>query len=258
MADKLEAVIVCDGYGDFLEHTVPITKSIFDNVIIVTGKGDNYTEMVCKKYDVDYVVGYNHKHNDRFNKALAINHGLAHLSLTGWVVHLDADIVLPYGFKNWFQQTTTLKEDTIYGMDRFNANFDQWEQVKKTDWMHKTRDWGYIIPPPSDLPVNPSLKMGARVGHGLYHSWLPIGFFQMWHAKFKNRYPNKQQSDMEHTDLLHASYWPPDKRILIPDFFCLHLTTTTQMGHNWQGRKSAPFGMPGLKIQSNYIGKNDK
>mgnify|MGYP000084204964 CR=1 FL=1 len=252
MNKKLEAVIVCDGYGDFLHETLPFTKVVADDIVVVTSKEDSYTQRVCKKLDVRYVISYVHKYNDSFNKARAINYGLAHLELKDWWLHLDADIVLPMSYKKWFNEAH-LEKNKIYGVDRFNVNYDQWQQVKKTDWLDRTREWGFLISPPSDLKITPQIKMGSRVGHADYHGWIPIGFHQLSHSSERNRYPNKQQSNMEHTDLLFASHYPPENRILVGDTFLLHLTTDSKMGVNWEGRKSKAFGNPSLMpINTNY------
>ncbi len=245
MAKRLDVVIVSDGYGDFLETTLPYTKLFADNIVVATGMDDTYTQKVCKKNDVTCVPTYVHKYNDTFNKALAINHGLAHLALDSWILHLDADIVVPPGFKRWFNEAHLL-DNTIYGVDRFNCSYDQWLQIEATDWLFRTREWGFMIDPPSNLRITPPVKLGSRIGHGSYHGWVPIGFFQLWAAKHKNRYPLKQQSDMEHTDLLQSAHFPPNQRRLIPDFFALHLVTTNQHGANWAGRKSPAWGNPSL------------
>ena len=252
MSKKLDVVIVCDGYGDFLEHTLPYTKLFADDIVVVTGMDDKYTEIVCKKNDVTFIKTYVHKYNDKFNKALAINHGLAHLGLDSWVLQLDADIIVPPVFRKWFSEAHLI-ENRIYGVDRFDCNFEQWTKLKnETDWLFRSREWGFLIHPPSD--VNKDLKLSCRVGHKAYHGAVVIGFFQLFNAKYKNRYPTKQQADMEHTDLLHSSFYPPENRYLIPDFFTLHLTTDKKMGINWKGRQSKLFGKPSLMGITNPYG----
>lgn len=241
MADKLEAVIVCDGYGDFLEHTLPYTKSVVDYTVVVSSEEDKYTQKVCKSLDVECVIGYAHKYDSKFDKARAINHGLSHLELKDWWMHLDADIMLPPGYKRWFNESK-LDKKKIYGADRFNCNYSQYEQLKKTDWFNHTRQWGYIIVPPSDLQIVPPLTMGARVAHGNYHGWVPIGHNTLVHSSEISRYPNKNNAGAEHTDLLFASHFKPENRVLIPDLFVIHLTTDQRMGANWEGRTSPKFG----------------
>lgn len=245
MSKKLEVVIVSDGYGDFLHETLPFTKAISDDIVVVTSKEDQYTQRVCRKLDVRCVVSYVHKYNDVFNKARAINYGLAHLELKDWWLHLDADIVLTPGYRRWFNEAH-LEQNKIYGADRFNVDHNQWTQLKNTDWLDRTRDWLFLISPASDLNINPPIKLGSRVGHGDFHGWLPIGHNQLVHSSERIRYPNKQQANMEHTDLLFASHYPPNCRVLIPDLFVIHLMTDNKMSTNWGGRKSPAFGSPNL------------
>jgi hypothetical protein len=253
---KLEVVMVCDGYGDFLEHTLPFTKRISDKIIVVTGKEDKYTQTICRLNDVECLPTYIHRYDGGFEKALAINHGLAHLELKGWVMHMDADIVLNNAFRLWFQETN-LDKECIYGIDRFNLNYEQWEELKKTDWLDRTRHWSYLITPVSDMNLSVQAKLGSRVAHGAYKGWCPLGFAQLYWGPKKPRYPTKQQSGAEHCDLLHSVFWEPNKRILIPDAFAIHLTTSNKQGINWKGRKSKIFGKPKYKNISIVYGEEN-
>jgi len=232
----LEAVIVCDGYGDFLEETIPYTLRSVNRLVVVTSKDDNRTKRICSKLDVNCVEGWNHKRED-FDKAKAINHGLAHLRCSDYILHQDADMILPDAFREWFLTSKCVNPKNIYGVDRFDCrNRAELRKVMDKGWAHSRLDWRFMIQPPHGLPFC------TRVGHGDYEGWVPIGFFQLWHGSQRTRYPVKPGASAERTDLLFAANWPPENRILIPDFYAIHLMTDPKMGANWKGRKSPKWG----------------
>lgn len=235
----LEAVVVCDGYSDFLEETLPYTRRHVNRLVVVTGQEDKATIKLCNRLDVRCVTTWVHqREGGRIDKASAINHGLAHLGCDGWLLHLDADIVLPDRFSDWLGEHP-LETNKIYGVDRWDVlGADLWDRCRQHDWMHHRREHGFMIQnPPREL----GLRAAARVGHGAYGGWLPIGYFQLWHGSVVKRYPCKPNADCEHTDALFASQWSPRNRILIPDFYVLHLLTSLEFGANWNGRKTPCF-----------------
>ena len=48
----LEAVSVCLHYDDFLEQTIRVNQSLFDDWVVVTAKEDQATRDVCTRYGV--------------------------------------------------------------------------------------------------------------------------------------------------------------------------------------------------------------
>ena len=94
---KLEAVLVCDHYSDFLRCTLPANKHIFDRIVVVTATLRTvYTQRICEFHHVECVQtdALNSRWN-KFCKGAGINEGLNRLDQDAWVVHLDADIWLP-------------------------------------------------------------------------------------------------------------------------------------------------------------------
>lgn len=229
---QLEAVIVCDNYSDFLEVTIPHTLRNVNKLVVVTSKTDGDTKKLCAKLDVTCIEGWNHR-RDGFDKARAINHGLAHLSCKNYLLHMDADVIIPDVFADWFTTSHILKPENIYGVDRYECKSQKsLDEVFKTGWVHARKEWRYMIQPPYNL------KPSTRVAHSDYEGWLPIGYFQLWHGSQQTRYPLKRDADAEHTDVLFAANWMPENRILIPDFYAIHLSTDDGVGANWHGRKT--------------------
>ena len=93
---KIECVIVCDGYGDFLRQTLPRHPPLFDRIVVVTGFDDAETLALCRQLSVECIPSdVQHKDGDAFNKGRMIDLGLSYCRRDDWVVHLDADMYLP-------------------------------------------------------------------------------------------------------------------------------------------------------------------
>lgn len=230
---RLEAVIVCKDYSDFLEETLPRNLQHLDHVVVVTHPDDKRTISLCKKHGIGLVkTEVMHHGGAPFNKGRAIRLGMSHLCHDGWLIHMDADTLLPDRFRNALQQSH-LQKDCIYGADRLNVkNYESWKEHKnkrRPQWQH-----GCLLMPTEQFPL------GVRLVHGIY-GYCPIGYFQMWHASNQMQYPINQGS-AEHTDVLFAVQWPREKRVLLPEVFVYHLESEqSQMGANWKGRKTKPF-----------------
>lgn len=231
---RLEAVSVCLNYDDFLEQTIRVNQSLFDDWVVVTAKEDQATRNVCERHGVRIALCPYFERNERFAKALAINIGLAHLRLEDWVVHLDADTALPRNTRKHLANVE-LDPQNIYGIDRVDCpSLEAWKSYltdpdpyAKHYFYHGPHDW----------------RIGSRVGHFDYGGYAPIGFFQLWNrASGITRYPSVQGCDAEHTDMLHALQWPRSQRVLIPEITAVHLSTGSKdWGVNWHGRKSPRF-----------------
>ena len=233
---KIEAVIVCQNYGDFLAHTLPENINHFDRLVVVTHPDDKETIDVCNRFSVDCVKTTEmHSDGDKFNKGRCINLGLGHLRGMDWILHLDADIVLPHRFRDMLHRTK-LDKNNIYGADRMNVyGHDHWVENKHKLIPHYSN--GYFVEPKKEFP------MGARIIHHEL-GYTPIGYFQLWHKSLGRRYPINQ-GNAEHTDVLFAVQWPRANRILLPEVVVCHLESEAgpqEMGKNWDGRTTRRFG----------------
>ncbi len=125
---KVEAVLVCDRYSDFLRCTLPANKHLFDRIVVVTSAEDRDTQRICEFHHVECVKtdALNSRWN-RFCKGAGINEGLSRLDRDAWVVHLDADIWLPPQTR-LLLQNANLDPSMIYGIDRFSVKgYAQWD-----------------------------------------------------------------------------------------------------------------------------------
>jgi len=117
---RLEAVVVCENYSDFLEETLPFNLPHVDRLVVVTSHEDERTRALCTKWSVECVVTDMFSEGGRsFGKGPAINIGLSSLRCTGWILQLDADIVLPLTFRNMLDKAG-LQRDHLYGCERAN------------------------------------------------------------------------------------------------------------------------------------------
>ena len=232
---NVEAVTTCVGYGDFLAQTLRRNKHHFNRVVVVTSFDDAETIEVCRRNSVvcrptDVHTRFN---NDEFNKGRLIDFGLGYCRRDGWLVHLDADMVLPPDTRGWLERVQ-LDESCIYGIDRvLCVGWDAWQKFDASS--HDFHDYHCRV-------HIPSMPMGHRISIPEYGGYLPIGYFQLWHGKHGRRYPLEQGSG-EHSDVLHAMQWPTDKRRLIPEIVGVHLESEpSQLGANWSGRTTKRFG----------------
>src|ERR1039458_6461251 len=115
---KIEAIIICKNHGDFLAHSLPENIQHLDRIVVVTSPDDWETRNLCNKYSIDCLdTEVFHEDGDAFNKGRGINLGKSHLRCDDWLLHLDADIVLPHRFRNMLDRAK-LDKSCIYGADR--------------------------------------------------------------------------------------------------------------------------------------------
>jgi len=233
---KIEAVTTCVRYTDYLAHTILWNKQHFDNLVVVTDKADTWTQNLCEHHWTKCVVTDAFYANERaFVKSAGINAGLASLDCDGWIVHIDADIVLPPRTRELLGRAVRDPE-TIYGIDRLNVtSFEDWLLYLS----HPEIQFGKI----GFVNFN-CFPIGTRVVPE--EGWSPIGFFQMWNPRSSGRFVYPDHGAADRSDMEFSRQWPREKRQLIPEIIGLHLGTPRPkgggMGVNWRGRVSQPFG----------------
>lgn len=233
---KIYAVTVCVNYSDFLAHTLPHNKQLFDRYVVVTDRKDWKTKKLCDHYNVHCVqtdVFYDDDHT--LNKGKGINEGLKHMPKDGWYLHLDADIWLPPLTREILHRAE-LDPATLYGIDRMMCpNHDEWIKYKTAP---EPINEGWVFVHPTAFPV------GVRIAQYKGEGYLPIGFFQLWNPASSGiwTYP-EMHGAVDRSDVVFAKRWKRSKRGFIPEVLGIHLDSEdTKMGTNWSGRKSAEFG----------------
>lgn len=235
---KIEGVIVCINYSDFLKVTLPTNRHMFDKLVVVTDTKDVETHKTCEFYNV-HCIKTDAFYRDGLvpNKALGINVALKELSLSGWVIQLDADIWLPPMTRDVLEKLP-LKNDSIYGIDRMMCNsFKEWHQFislrQSTSGIHE----GWIYLHLHHFPI------GQRIVQYHGDGYMPIGYFQMWNPKGSkiDSYP-VEICGFDRTDVRHLKQFSREKRGFIPELVCIHLASEDHaMGQNWRGRTTRDF-----------------
>lgn len=244
---EIEAVTVCVGYADFLAETVKWNKKFIRKWMIVTEPGDTDTLSVCHRHNLDTLTTYDFRRNGRamhegkvFNKGRAIQRGLNALSCKAWVLHLDADIVLPPEFMDAMEMAH-LDEGKIYGCDRqMVVGWDAWQRIQASGYRQHGMHC-YVLP-------HDKYPVGTRWASPR-DGYVPIGFFQLTHGSNLTRsgiwnrpYPD-HHGHAARSDVQFGLSWDRRDRELLPELIVWHLESEpSKVGKNWNGRVSKPFG----------------
>jgi hypothetical protein len=239
---RIECVSICCGYGDILAATAPFNRALLDRWLVVTRANDHETREVCRDHSIECLLTEDmHRVPGEFHKAKGINRGLDLLQGNDWVMHLDADIVLPYDLHQCLGGAS-LRNDAVYGCDRLNVvGWDAWQRVKQ-DGLH-SRKHGWLVQKGRDHVTIGEVPAGKDTGY------VPIGFLQLWHGSETHRwqYPRKRypelHADAARTDAQFAIQWDRRDRIFLPELVVFHLESEkAKMGANWRGRTTKRFG----------------
>jgi hypothetical protein len=232
---RLEAVSVCVGFDDILDLTLPMNHPHLDTMIVVTTHADRATQLVAKKHGAICVQTDLFTKNERqFNKGAAINAGMGRFQYHGWRLHLDADIILPDNFRRVLFNHTHLEPADIYGADRIDViGLDELKALREAMQKSPQAAWSFLLNPANQRAI------GSRYVDTL-RGYVPIGFFQLWHASAQKDYP-WSLGTAQHDDVLFAEQWPRPNRLLLPSVLCYHLCAQPpKLGENWEGKRSQP------------------
>ncbi len=238
---KIEAVTVCVNYADFLAHTMPFNKYVFDKLVVVTSPEDKATARVCEFYHIECIK--TNILSEGMNKGRAINVGLNKLSRTDYICHFDSDILFPPRAR-YFLEIAKLRKDTLYSVLRQMC--PSYEAF--AEWMAQP-----AVEAECDIYLhNKAFPIGTQIGKLSKHpndpcdlGWTACGYVQIWNESDGNHrmYP-EEHNTFARSDLQHSYKWPRECRALIPEFSVIHLQTddVCKMGQNWQNRQTKRFG----------------
>ena len=204
LSKKLDIIVVSVNYNDFLITTLKTNLLNFENVTVVTSSEDKLCQEICKKYGVNIVItDVMYENVAKFNKGKAINSAINSLIDPGFILLIDADIII----KNSIN-TDNLDFDVLYTSDR---------------WMCETyNDLIKIENDPNDLS-----KLYNESDKG-------IGFFQLFHYSKASSYP-ESSDNAAFSDLLFRDKFINRQNI---NNTVIHLGKSYQ---NWDGRKTERF-----------------
>lgn len=251
----IECISVCVDYADFLKAVAPHNRRLLDRWIVVTRARDEETRKVCQDNSIEIALTEDFDLEPTFAKAHGINVGLRRCRGDGWLLHLDADIVLPLDFHHCLEDMQ-LRRENIYGCQRLCVpGWAAWQELQRQGLYSRQSGW---------LVEYRNRPQGCYVGGvpaGLGIGYAPIGFFQLWNGaetlswgSARKWYPFRH-SGAARTDSQFAWQWDRRNRLMIPELLVFHLETSTpgKMGENWKGRKSPRFG-PGQKQPGGGMG----
>jgi len=245
-----EAVITASRYHDFLRVTLPYTLHHVKKPVIVTSDQafDDPTRDVCREFGVKCVsTGLFYQGGARFAKGKAINKGLDQCHRRGWVLTMDADIILP-AHTSAVLDRLGLDPTALYGVDRVLVpNAAAWKSFIEARTPQYR--WSSIIETPAEFPFM------ARYIHET-EGYCPIGYFQLRHGDAGRtsrdlRYP-EDGNEATHTDVQYALLWDRANRHLIPEVVSYHLDScAAPIGANWCGRVTPEFSLDNPHVPTN-------
>ena len=250
---KLNGIVCCVNYDDYLSYSLPENIKHFDSFVVVTDAKDKATQDLAKRWGAICVIRSSETPFDASGtKGQAINEGLALLPKKGWLLHLDADIILPDTFRKDLEEVS-LDHNDLYWVTRKQPSTEL--QLKNYFADKRTINaWDGCNPPGS-----PNRWSG------------PFGYFQLFNPEavvlqnFDTVYPESSATQewlelaekgldfdwrenikvvTTATDGIFNQRWPENQKVKLDDSFTvLHLPHGPSRV-NWSGRKSARFSFP--------------
>jgi hypothetical protein len=234
---EIEMVVTCVDHADILAHTLPLNVVHFNRIVVVTAPEDKATQRIARYWGVACVLTDVFRTRwGEFCKGAAINVGLAACKRSAWLVHQDADIVLPPVFRSYVENAK-LDPSMIYGCDRAEfKSYGDWQRFIGNPELHTAGQNCFV-----DLHHH-NKRLGTRLHFGHAGGYVPLGFFQMWHVASGVTQYQEGHTDAAREDNEFSLRWPRAKRGFLPEIIAYHLESeNSPMGVNWKGRKSKLF-----------------
>lgn len=234
----LSTLTVCIGFEDYLLQTLPWNRGQCDRYFIVTDRASSPLRALARQHRLDLIETERvHEGGAAFNKGAAINAALGALGPEGWVLLLDADIVLPPHARSRMEEAGD--EEALHGCLRTMCpSYSAW--MRYLD--NAQQGFAWDLEPPFRYQGS-----GRRLREDDHEApetrLLPLGFFQLFSMssrclRLRAPYP-EQSSNAGQSDLEFALEWP--RTAFIKGLRVVHLPSGPQVGANWNGRRSPPF-----------------
>jgi GTP:adenosylcobinamide-phosphate guanylyltransferase len=199
---KLDIIIVSVKYNDFLILTLKENSKIFSNITVISSPDDFLCHKICEKFEVKCLItDVMYQNGNSFNKGKAINEGIKSIQNPGFILILDADIIVsnPINLKS-------LDKDIMYSTGRWITT--TYEEYK-------------------------DFQSGLNINKIEYESNRGLGFFQLFY--FDNQFYPENFDDAGWSDLVFRDKF---KRGVEIENKIIHLGINSK---NWKGRKTKRF-----------------
>ena len=220
---NLTCMTVCVNYSDYLERTMYWNVGHFDEHVIVTSHRDTDTADVAYGYGIDVHKTSAFYHNDDpFNKARALNEAINTRAPDGWVLLMDADILLPLNFGEMIRKER-LEPEKLYYTHRGTIYRSRIGTELELLKLEPSRRRLYSI-------LNPGIDT------------MPWGYFQLVNAKCSklahlDNWMTTHHRNASEYDTDFMNKWPRNHHSLLPqpEYRVLHMGHGPR-GKNWKGR----------------------
>ena len=224
---KLEAVIPCVGYDDFLTHTIDSAVRCIGDLTVLTAPSDMATIRVAEKYGTRVLTTESWWVRGKFNKARALNTWIEKMSTNcrdTWLLVLDADIYIPPGQT---LSVSNLDAGKLYSARRRMCTDETaWEQYHETQ--RALSSFPFDVQPLTDGRLWGTVPTSNPAGL--------LGYFQLWNPIYSVGAKRFMESPTAADyDVCFGSSFPEGRRAFLSGFEVLHLGPTRL---NWAGRRS--------------------
>ena len=234
---RIDAVLVCVGYADYLRVTLPWNRRNFERVVVATTPSDRETQKVCADLNAECVQsGSLHHDGAPFNKGRLLNDAYAELEDPEWVLILDADVLLPMDWRGQIEQLI-LNPGCIHHTRRLETG-DQHRNRAVHALATSGAKWKRAY---GNVPLELVYDVGETAG-----------FFQLVNARAESLLKHKTFYPVEYptagkSDVIFGARWPKRKRLNLPfpAFDVFHFPHgPARNARNWKGRTSPRISAP--------------
>jgi hypothetical protein len=229
---RLEGLLVCVDYADFLECTLPGNSGHFDRLVVVTAPHDVRTQTIARKHGAELVVSDScYANGDAFNKARMLNEGVRALEFSDWVLLTDADIFLPAQLRPTLDDLV-LNPGCLYYTRRYHLPEYDLNRHLEAFLTDRSLIHSYSLDDPST-------------------NQMPWGYFQLFNVRARalegrgrDLFPEVFTS-AGNIDTYFQRLWPADKKVQLPVrerlLDVVHIPHGP-LGINWNGRVTGAAG----------------